>query len=48
MAAYAARLAENYFANKKTTNLDELTIKYIRKSEAELKFKEKESTKRGV
>ena len=41
VAACAARLAENRFKNKKTTNLDELTIKYVRKSEAELKFKEK-------
>ena len=48
VAACAARLAQNCFENKKTTNLDELTIKYVRKSEAELKFKEKESSKRGV
>jgi hypothetical protein len=41
-------LAQNCFENKKTTNLDELTIKYVRKSEAELKFKEKESSKRGI
>ena len=48
VAACAARLAQNCFENKKTTNLDELTIKYVRKSEAELKFKEKESSKRGI
>ena len=48
VAAYAARLAQNCFENKKTSNLDELTIKYVRKSEAELKFKEKESSKRGI
>jgi len=48
LAACAARLAQNCFENKKTTNLDELTIKYVRKSEAELKFKEKESSKRGI
>lgn len=41
VAACAARLAQNCFENKKTTNLDELIIKYVRKSEAELKFKEK-------
>ena len=41
VAACVARLAENRFKNAKTTNLDELTIKYVRKSEAELKFKEK-------
>ena len=41
VAACAARLAENRFKNTKTTNLDELTIKYVRKSEAELKLKEK-------
>ena len=48
VAACAARLAQNCFENKKTTNLDELTIKYVRKSEAELKFKEIESSKRGI
>jgi len=48
VAACAARLAQNCFENKKTTNLDKLTIKYVRKSEAELKFKEKESSKRGI
>jgi tRNA threonylcarbamoyladenosine biosynthesis protein TsaB len=48
VAACAARLAENCFENKKTTHLNELTIKYVRKSEAELKFKEKESSKRGI
>jgi len=48
VAACAARLAQNCFENKKTTNLDTLTIKYVRKSEAELKFKEKESSKRGI
>ena len=48
VAACAARLAQNCFENKKTTNLDELTIKYVRKSEAELKLKEKESSKRGI
>ena len=48
LAACAARLAQNCFENKKTTNLDKLTIKYVRKSEAELKFKEKESSKRGI
>jgi len=41
VAACAARLAGNCFKNKKTTHLDELTIQYVRKSEAELKFKEK-------
>ena len=41
VAACAARLAEKCFTKTKTTNLDELTIKYIRKSEAELKLKEK-------
>ena len=40
VAACAARLAQNCFENKKTTNLDELTIKYDRKSEAELNLKE--------
>ena len=48
VAASAARLAENCFENKKTTNLNELTIKYVRKSEAELKFQEKEPSKRGI
>ena len=48
LAACAARLAQNCFENKKTTNLDELTIKYVRKSEAELKLTEKESLKRGI
>ena len=48
VAACAARLAQNCFENKKTTNLDELTIKYVRKSEAELNLKEKESSKRGI
>ena len=48
VAACAARLAENRFKNTKTTNLDELTIKYVRKSEAELKLKEKEFSKRGI
>ena len=48
VAACAARLAQNCFEHEKTTDLDELTIKYVRKSEAELKFKEKESSKRGV
>ena len=48
VAACAARLAENCFENKKTTHLDKLTIKYVRKSEAELKFKEKEYSKRGI
>ena len=48
VAAYAARLAENSFENKKKTHLHELTIKYVRKSEAELKFEEKESLKRGI
>jgi hypothetical protein len=41
-------LAQNCFENKKTTNLDELTIKYVRKSEAELKFNEKNLQKRGI
>ncbi len=41
VAACAARLAENSFENKKKTHLHELTIKYVRKSEAELKFEEK-------
>ena len=48
IAACAARLAENSFENKKKTQLHELTIKYVRKSEAELKFEEKESLKRGT
>ena len=48
VAACAARLAENSFENKKKALLHELTIKYVRKSEAELKFKEKKSSKRGV
>jgi tRNA threonylcarbamoyladenosine biosynthesis protein TsaB len=48
VAACATRLAENCFETKKTTHLNELTIKYVRKPEAELKFKEKESSKRGV
>ena len=48
VAACAARLAQNCFENKKTTNLDELTIKYVRKSEAELKFNEKNLQKRGI
>jgi len=48
VAACAARLAQNCFEYKKTTDLDELTIKYVRKSEAELKFNEKESLKRRV
>ena len=48
IAACAARLVQNCFENKKTTDLDKLTIKYVRKPEAELKFKEKESLKRGI
>ena len=48
VAACATRLAQNCFENKKITNLDQLTIKYVRKSEAELKFKEKESSKKGI
>jgi tRNA threonylcarbamoyladenosine biosynthesis protein TsaB len=40
VAACATRLAEKRFKKTKTTNLDELIIKYVRKSEAELKFKE--------
>ena len=48
VAACATRLAQNCFEYKKTTDLDELTIKYVRKSEAELKFNEKESLKRRI
>ena len=44
VAACAARIAEKRFENEKKINLDELNIKYVRKSEAELKFKEKESS----
>ena len=47
VATCAARLAEKRFKNTKTTNLDELTIKYVRKSEAELKFKEKNLHSKG-
>jgi tRNA threonylcarbamoyladenosine biosynthesis protein TsaB len=48
VAACAARLAENSFESKKKNHLHELTLKYVRKSEAELKFEEKESLKRGI
>ncbi len=41
VAASAARLAEKRFTKTKKTNIGELTIKYVRKSEAELKLKEK-------
>ena len=44
VAACAARIAEERFESKKKNNLGELNIKYVRKSEAELKFKEKESS----
>ena len=47
VAACATRLAESRFKKEKTTNLDELTIKYVRKSEAELKLKEKNLCKKG-
>ncbi|MBT3515261.1 MAG: tRNA (adenosine(37)-N6)-threonylcarbamoyltransferase complex dimerization subunit type 1 TsaB [Nitrospina sp.] len=39
VAACAARLAESRFTTTKTKKLSNLTIKYVRKSEAELKFK---------
>jgi len=39
VAACAARLAESRFKDTKTTKLSDLTIKYVRKPEAELKFK---------
>ena len=45
VAACAARLAERQFESNKCFDLSELNIKYIRKSEAELKFAEKEHTK---
>ena len=47
VAACAARLAEKRFTKTKTTNIDELTIKYIRKSEAELKLEEKNLRPKG-
>ena len=43
IAACTAKLGEKSFESKKTTNLSELKIKYIRKSEAELKLKKKKS-----
>ena len=43
VAAGAARLAEKRFTKTKTSNIEELTIKYVRKSEAELKVKRKKS-----
>ena len=47
IAACAAKLGEKSFENKKKINLNELTIKYIRKSEAEIKLKEKNLCKKG-
>ena len=47
VAACAARLAEKRFETTKKTNLEELTIKYVRKSEAELKLKEKKLHLKG-
>ena len=47
IAACAAKLGEKSFENKKTTNLSELKIRYVRKSEAELKLKEKNLCKKG-
>lgn len=41
IAACTAKLGEKSFENKKTTNLSELKIKYVRKSEAELKLNKK-------
>ena len=45
VAACAARLAEKNFETNKCFDLSELSIKYVRKPEAELNFMEKESTK---
>jgi tRNA threonylcarbamoyladenosine biosynthesis protein TsaB len=47
VAACAARIAEKKFKSEKTNDLDSLKIKYVRKPEAELKRKEKESANRG-
>ena len=47
VAAGAARLAEKRFTKTKTSNIEELTIKYVRKSEAELKLKEKNLHPKG-
>jgi tRNA threonylcarbamoyladenosine biosynthesis protein TsaB len=47
VAAGAARLAEKRFTKTKTSNIEELTIKYVRKSEAELKLKEKNLDPKG-
>ena len=47
LAACAARIAEKRFESEKTNDLDSLRIKYVRKPEAEVKLKEKESANRG-
>ena len=45
VAACAARLAEKHFETNKRFDLSELNIKYVRKSEAELKLAKKDYTK---